>query len=135
MSSFAKELFSNIWSIFSEAFALFIFIFIFLAYYNIINISEKMMFLIVAVGYGIAVALGIQGKRKKSAQNYETERTLVLKNGQMFLTEILAFLAAVGVLAIVYWSESELTIVNIIQSLFIFIVVKIVNWYYLRQQI
>lgn len=135
MASFIQELFSNVWSIFSEAFISFIFIFIFLIYYNLINISEKTMFLIAAAGYGIIVVLGLQGKRKKSALSYETERTLILKNSQMFLMEVFAFLAAVGVLAIVYWSEAELTIVNIVQSLFIFIVVKIVNWYYLKQQI
>lgn len=135
MASLISELFSNVWAIFSEAFFSFLLIFIFLVYYNFVNISEKTLFLIAAAGYGIVVALGLQGKKKKSAQNYETEKTLILKNSQMFLMEIFAFLAAVGILVIVYMSETELTIVNIVQSLFIFIIVKIVNWYYLKQQI
>lgn len=135
MPGIFRGVFSSIWSIFSEAIVIFLLIFAFLVYNNILHISEKTMFLIAAVGYGFIVAFKLQGKRKKSAVEMETEKTLILRNSQMFLMEVFAFFAAVGVLAIVYFSKQELTIVTIIQSLFIFLVVKFVNWYYLKQQV
>jgi hypothetical protein len=135
MPSIAKDLFKSVWSIFSEAVFVFLLIFAFLVYYNIVNISERAMFLLATVGYGCVVAFKLQGDRKRRKEEMETERTLVLRNSQMFLVEVFAFFAAVGVMAIVYFSKRELTIVTMIQSLFIFFIVKIVNWYYLKQRI
>jgi hypothetical protein len=139
MPSLIRELFSNIWALFTDIIVSGFFIFAILVYYHLIPVNEKVMLVLMAIGYGLVLALSIiqlvRQRRHEEWARVETEKTIVLNYIDMFFVEFFAFLAAVGTLGLAYWLMSEISVVNIIQSLFIFGVVKLVNWYYLSRQI
>lgn len=139
MAGLAKELFKSFYSIFAELFLAGFFVLIAFSYYGFIEISKEVTFVITTIGYGIIIVLSIvktiRNHKKHIEETGELQRTLIITRGNMFIVEIFGFIAALGVLSIVYFSEQEFGLINVIQSLFVLLIVKAVNMYYLSRQV
>jgi hypothetical protein len=139
MPSIAKEIFTNIFSIFSNILLFLFFVGISLVYTGYVNLSSDFIFYVSCVGYVIltvlGIAKGVKRKHKAISNTGTADKTLYLTHQDMMAVEFYAFFASFIMLMVFYWSNGELKISNVFQSFMVLVIVKIVNWFYFSKEV